>query len=49
MAYRDLNSPELKHLPNFSDYLTTPLVAAEFEYHPARAKMLLQCFRESMR
>lgn len=48
MGFRDLRSPELAHLPGFSDFLNTSLAAEEFISSPSRARKLLLTFKRLM-
>lgn len=48
MAFRDLNSEEVKRLPGFSEFLNVSLTDRTFFDDPSRAQRLLLTFRQSM-
>jgi len=48
MAFRELNSPEVTSLPGYSQFLNSPLTAAEFGADPSRSHKLLTTFKKSM-
>lgn len=45
MAFRDLNSPEIRQLPGYSEFLNTPLDSDKFKFGTARCQKLLQLFK----
>jgi hypothetical protein len=45
MAFRDLNSPELRDLPGYSDFLNTAFTERP---NPSQAQLLLDLFKRSM-
>ena len=49
MGFRDLNSPEIKSLPGFSEFLNTPLTGEEFISNPSRCQKLLLNFKKVQR
>ena len=49
MAFRDLERPEYRDLPGFSDFLDAPLTATEFGGQPGRVRALLALFRRNIR
>ncbi len=48
MGFRDLNAPEVRATPGFSEFLSTPLTGAEFAADPTRAQKLLLTFKKYM-
>lgn len=48
MGFRDLRSPELNHMPGFSDFMNTSLASEEFRANPSRARKLLLSFKRRM-
>lgn len=48
MGFRDLNSPEVRDTPGYSDFLNTPLTGREFSENPTRSQKLLLTFKKSM-
>ncbi len=48
MGFYDLNSPEIKAQPGYSEFLNTPLTGAEFESNPTRCQRLLLTFRKNV-
>lgn len=49
MGFRDLNSPEVRQTPGFSEFLNAPLSVAEFAADPTRCQKLLLTFKANMR
>ena len=49
MAFRDLDSPEQRTVPGYSEFLNTPLTGAELASHPSRCEKLLLLFKENIR
>jgi len=49
MAFRDLDSPEVRELPGYSEFMNTSLTDPEFQSNPGRVHKLLATFRKSMR
>ena len=49
MAFRELNSPEVKALPGFNEFLNTPLTDKLFESKPSSAQRLLLSFKKNGR
>jgi hypothetical protein len=49
MAFRDLNSSEVRQHPAFNEYLNLTLAPAEFADKPSRVRRLLETFRKSVR
>ncbi|MEK6553625.1 MAG: BLUF domain-containing protein [Bdellovibrionota bacterium] len=47
MGFRDLDSPEVRSLPGFSDFLNTSLDGTEFKTSPTRAQRLLLMLKKS--
>lgn len=47
MGFRDLNSPEVRTLPGFSEFLNTPLDGTEFKTSPSRSQRLLLSFKKT--
>ena len=48
MGFRDLDSPEVRSDPAFSEFLNTPLTGEEFSANPHRAQKLLLTFKRYM-
>ncbi len=48
MGFRDLNSPEVRDIPSYSEFLSTPLTGREFSENPTRSQKLLLTFKKSM-
>jgi hypothetical protein len=48
MAFRDLNAADVRATPGYSEFLNTPLTAAEFSSDPTRCQRLLRTFKQSM-
>lgn len=48
MGFRDLQSPEARAIPGFSEFLNTPLTGREFSEDPTRAQKLLLTFKKTM-
>ncbi len=48
MGFRDLNSPEVRDIPGYSELLNTPLTGREFAENPTRSQKLLLTFKKSM-
>jgi hypothetical protein len=48
MGFRDLQSPEARAIPGYSEFLNTPLTAREFSEDPTRAQKLLLTFKKTM-
>ena len=46
MGFRDLNSPEVRSLHGFSEFLNTPLDGTEFKTSPTRSQRLLLSFKK---
>ena len=46
MGFRGLNSPEVRAIPGYNEFLNTPLTGAEFSSDPTRCQRLLTTFRE---
>jgi len=49
MAFRDLDSPEQRTVPGYSEFLNTPLTGKEFASTPSRCEKLLLLFRQDIR
>jgi hypothetical protein len=49
MAFRDLNAPELRALPGYSDFLNTPLNGDLLAPDLTRSRQLLLAFKENIR
>ena len=47
MGFRDLNSPEVRALQGFNEFLNTPLDGSEFATSPTRSQRLLLSFKKS--
>lgn len=45
MGFYELNSPEAKLIPGYSEFLNVPLTEAEFSADPSRCQLLLMSFR----
>lgn len=45
MGFQELNSPEVRLVPGYSEFLNTPLTEAEFSSNPSRCQLLLNTFR----
>jgi hypothetical protein len=48
MGFRDLNSPEARSDPGYSEFLNAPLTGREFSGDPSRAQKLLIMFNRTM-
>ncbi len=48
MGFRDLDSPEIRALPGYNDFLNIPLTSGEFLANPSRAQTLLRVFKSRM-
>lgn len=48
MGFRDLDSPEVRAEPGYSEFLNTPLTGQEFSGDPSRAQKLLLTFKRTM-
>ena len=48
MGFRDLDSPEIRATPGYSEFLNTPLTGQEFSGDPSRAQKLLLTFKRTM-
>ena len=48
MGFRDLNAPEERSTPGYSELLNTPLTGREFSGNPSRAQKLLLTFKRTM-
>ncbi len=49
MGFYDLNSPEIKLIEGFNEFLNSPLTGDEFESNPSRCQRLLLSFRKNMK
>ncbi len=49
MAFRDLDSPEARAVPGYSEFLNTPLTGDKFVSNPDRCQKLLTAFKKNMR
>ena len=49
MAFRDLESEEVKSIPGFSEFMNVSLDPDQISANPVRAKRLLEIFRDSIR
>lgn len=47
MGFRDLNSPEVRSLPGFSEFLNTPLDGTEFRTSPTRSQRFLLMLKKA--
>ena len=45
MAFRDLDSPEQRAVPGYSEFLNTPLTGREFASRPSHCEKLLLLFK----
>jgi len=45
MGFRDLNDPEVRSTPGYSEFLNTPLTAESFTRDPAQCERLLWVFK----
>ena len=45
MAFRDLDSPEERDMPGYSEFLNTPLTGKEFASRPSQCERLLLLFK----
>lgn len=48
MGFRNLDSPELRTVPGYSEFLNTPLTGGEFSADPSRSQRLLLTFKRTM-
>jgi hypothetical protein len=48
MAFRDLESTEVRDVPGYSEFLNTPLDSNELVSDPSAARRLLRTFKRSM-
>jgi hypothetical protein len=48
MGFCDLDAPETKSIPGYSEFLNSPLTGEEFGPDPQRSQKLLLCFKRSM-
>ncbi|QIN80232.1 hypothetical protein GBA65_18810 [Rubrobacter marinus] len=48
MGYRDLDSHEASSIPEYSEFLNTPLTGEEFSANPSRSQKLLLSFKRNM-
>jgi hypothetical protein len=48
MGFRDLDSPEARSDPGYSEFLNAPLTGREFSGDPTRAQKLLITFKRTM-
>ena len=48
MGFRDLNSPEVRSLPVYNEFLNRPLTGAEFSADPTYCQRLLTIFKKMM-
>ena len=49
MAFRDLDSPEQREVPGYSEFLNTPLTGKEFASKPSHCEKLLLLFKKNIR
>jgi hypothetical protein len=49
MAFRDLESPEARATPGYSEFLNESLLPSELAANPGRCQKLLDAFRKSFR
>ena len=49
MAFRDLNSPDLRNLPGYSEFLNTPLNGELLAHDIPKCKRLLLTFKKNIR
>jgi hypothetical protein len=47
MGFRDLNSPEVRSLFGYSEFLNSPLDGTEFKTSPSRSQRLLLMFKKA--
>ncbi len=47
MGFRDLNSPEVRSLDGYSEFLNTPLDGMEFKTSPSRSQRLLLILKKA--
>ena len=48
MGYRNLESQESRSVPDYSEFLNTPLTGREFSANPSRSQKLLLSFKKNM-
>ena len=48
MGFRNLDSPELRTVPGYSEFLNSPLTGGEFSADPSRSQRLLLTFKRTM-
>lgn len=48
MGFRNLNSPEARAVPGYSEFLNSPLTGREFSGNPSRSQKLLLTFGRTM-
>ena len=48
MGFRNLDSPEGRRAPGYSEFLNSPLTGSEFSDNPSRAQRLLLTFKRTM-
>lgn len=48
MGFRNLDSPEVRDIPGYSEFLNTRLTEEEFSENPTRSQKLLLTFKKSM-
>jgi hypothetical protein len=48
MGFRDLDSPDARSEPGYSEFLNAPLTGREFSADPSRAQKLLLTFKRTM-
>ena len=49
LGFKDLNDPEIRELPGYSEFMNEPLDSHQFQSEPTRALRLLEIFRQNMR
>ena len=47
MAFRDLDLPEQRDVPGYSEFLNTPLTGKEFASRPSQCEILLLLFKQN--
>lgn len=48
MGFQNLDSPEARSTPGYSEFLNAPLTGQEFSGSPSRSQKLLLTFKRSM-
>ena len=48
MGYRNLESQESRSVPDYNEFLNTPLTGQEFSANPSRSQKLLLSFKKNM-